>query len=150
MLRESSKIEGNDVDLQVIISGSEGQEKLPAERELVAFAEAALGDDQTAIADARSQLTERIGTDGMIDSACVIANFQRMVCIADGTGIPLDTPVAIITAGIRDELGINNFSTAENTPEIGFLKRILGIIITPLLPFIFRGIAKQSQEQGHS
>ena len=146
MLRESSRILGSEVDLQVLTSGSKGQGQVPAEKELIAFAEAALGDDQQAISVAREKLEERIGTEGMVDSAGVVANFQRMVRIADGTGIPLDTPVAIITAGIRDDLGINEFGSADNTPEVGFLKRILGMILTPLLPFIFRSMAKQSRD----
>jgi hypothetical protein len=146
MLRESSRILGSEVDLQVLTSGSEGQGQVPAEKELIAFAEAALGDDQQAISVAREKLEERIGTEGMVDSAAVVANFQRMVRIADGSGIPLDTPVAIITAGIRDELGINEFGSADNTPEVGFFKRILGMILTPLLPFIFRNMAKQSRD----
>jgi hypothetical protein len=146
MLRESSRVNGSEVNLQVLTSGSDGEGKVPAESELVAFAEAAMGDNRQAISNARKNLAERVGIEGMIDSAGVVANFQRMVRIADGTGIPLDTPVAIITAGIRDDLGINEFGSADNTPEIGFFKRILGVLLTPLLPFVFRGMTKQPRD----
>ena len=146
MLRESSRVNGSEVNLQVLTSGSDGEGKVPAESELVAFAEAAMGDNRQAISNARKNLAERVGIEGMIDSAGVVANFQRMVRIADGTGIPLDTPVAIIPAGIRDDLGINEFGSADNTPEIGFFKRILGVLLTPLLPFVFRGMTKQPRD----
>jgi len=145
MLRESSKLEGNKVDLKVLTAESEGGAGVPAGKELISFAEAAYGSDKQAIATARSQLAEAIGEAAMIDSAGVIANFQRMVRVADGTGIPLDTPVAMVTAGIREELGINKFGSAGNTPAIGFFKRVLGAIIGRFLGFLLPRMAKRPE-----
>ena len=45
----------------------------------------------------------------MIDAAGVIANFQRMMRIADSPGIPLDARMDALTADLRSELGINRF-----------------------------------------
>ena len=70
------------------------------------------------------------------------ANFQRMVRIADGSGIPLDAPMAMITADIRDELGINEFSSANLTQKVGPVKRVLGKVMAMILPVLFRRMAK--------
>lgn len=147
MLRESSKSEGNPVDLNIITSGLEVESGVAAETELVEFAEVALGDDTEAISAARTRLEDKVGTEGMIDAAAVIANFQRMVRIADGTGIPLDAPVAMVTAGIRDELGINEFASAQYTPHVGFLKRMLGAILGRFLPLLFRRRMAEAEKQ---
>ena len=138
MLRESSKLEGRSVDLQVVTSGADPNGDLPAEEELIAFAEAALDGDTAAITAARSALVDRLGSRAMIDAAGVISNFQRMVRIADGTGIPLDEPIAMITARMREDLGLNDYSSAEYTPPIGFFKRCLGIVLGKMIPFAFR------------
>jgi hypothetical protein len=61
-----------------------------------------------------------------------------MVRIADGTGIPLDPPMAMITADMRADLGINNYSSAEYTPEVSAFMRLLGRIMGKMIPFIFR------------
>ena len=115
MLRESSKFTGSEVDLNVITSGREVESGVPAAAELVNFAEAALTQETDTISAARSDLEREIGTQGMIDAAAVIANFQRMVRIADGTGIPLDAPMAMVTEEMRDALGINEFGSNRSS-----------------------------------
>ena len=145
MLRESSKLEGNQADLNIITSGLKVEGGVPVETELVNFAEAALGDDTNAISTARSQLETKLGREAMTDAAAVIANFQRMVVIADGTGIPLDPPMAMVTAGLRDELGINAYSSAEYTPNVGPFKRALGSVLGRFLPLLFRRMAASSR-----
>lgn len=142
MLRESSKLEGNKVDLRVINAQADIEGGVPAERALINFAEAAFNYDEQAIAASRKLLANEIGEEAMIDSAAVISNFQRMVRIADGTGIPLDTPVAMVTVGIREELGINEFGSAGNTPALGLFKRLLGAIIGPFLGFLLPKMSK--------
>ncbi|MFT7688134.1 MAG: hypothetical protein ACI9FB_003494 [Candidatus Azotimanducaceae bacterium] len=146
MLRESSKLEGADVDLQVL-GGHTGSGDLPAEAELLAFAETALMFDVSATKTAREKLVEVIGYDAMIDSACIIANFQRMVRIADGTGIPLDTPVAMVTAGIREELGINAFGSAENTKPTRGIARLIGLLLAEVLSLVFKQMAKRNNSK---
>jgi len=137
MLRESSRVEGNEVDLGAITTGNDVQSGVPAGEELVEFAEAGLGDNIEHIARARSQLEDVVGTEGMVDAAGVIANFQRMVRIADGTGIPLDDPVLMLTTNERETFGINRFSSAKNTQQMGIVKRFLGAILRKLAPLFF-------------
>lgn len=144
MLRESSRLEGSEVNLQVVVGGHEGEDSLPGEKQLLGFAETALYFDKEATKLARENLIAELGEAAMIDSACIIANFQRMVRIADGTGIPLDTPVALVTTDLREKLGINEFGSAENTPEISGLGKIIGRILGKILPLIFRQMAKKS------
>ena len=48
----------------------------------------------------------------LVDAAAVVGNFERMVRIADGTGIPLDKPVAMVSADMREELGLDAKSVA--------------------------------------
>ena len=144
MLRESSKLEGSQANLEVITSGMKvnGKEGLNAEAALVAFAEAALTDDTVAIAAARDALSKVTSESAMIDAAAVIANFQRMVRVADASGIPLDTPIAMITADLRDNLGINSFGSADTTPTIGYGKRLLGRLMGKMIPLLFRNMSK--------
>jgi len=99
--------------------------------------------DVHTISVARDALVSALGEAAMIDSAAVIANFQRMVRIADSTGIPLDEPVMMMTQGIRRELDINQFAAAANSPKLGALKGVLGRLLSPLAPRMLKRIAKQ-------
>ena len=109
MLRASAQTSGEDVNLAVVVDGGSVATSLPSDQALLAFAEVCLGDDAEAIAGARRQVRSELGEAAMIDAAGVIANFQRMVRIADGTGIPLDAPMDALTADLRVELGINGY-----------------------------------------
>ena len=66
-----------------------------------------------------------------MDTAAVIGNFQRMVRIADATGIPLDAPVGALSAEIRDELDLGSFASAANTPDPGTLQKAAGRALRP-------------------
>lgn len=138
MLRVSAKTSGDDVDLAGIVVGDEVATGIPGDKALLEFAEVCLGDDAAAIADARQQVHEELGELPMIDAACIIANFQRMVRIADGTGIALDNEVAAMTADIRNDLGINDYSAAQLTPEPAWPARLLARLIRPFLPALLR------------
>ena len=102
----------------------------------MAFAEAALGDDSGLISATRNDVIKALGIDAMVDAACIIANFQRMVRITDGTGIPLDPPVAMITADLRDDLKLNDYHSAAYTIKVGFFKRLAGRLLGKMLPFL--------------
>ena len=143
MLRVSSELEGEKVDLQSITKGSDVQSGVPFQDELLAFAEVALGDDDEAITGAREAVRAKMGDAAVVDAAGVIANFQRMVRIADGAGIPLDTPVAVATATIRSELGLNSYSSFDNTPELNFAQKILGRLLNPFLATVLKQATKR-------
>ena len=143
MLRVSSEFEGEKVDLQAITRGSDVQSGVPCQDELLKFAEVAMGDDDEEITRAREAVRAKMGDAAVVDSASVIANFQRMVRIADGAGIPLDTPVAVVTSTIRSELGLNSYATSGNTPELTFMQRILGRLLNPFLSAVFKQVTKR-------
>ena len=85
-----------------------------------------------------------IGDEATVDAAAVIGNFERMVRIADGTGIPLDTPIAMLTSDLRKEIGIDLFETAANTPRVGVLLKTLGRTMSRILPFVLKMTGKRS------
>lgn len=87
----------------------------------------------------RSALCDGITPEGLVDAAAIIGNFQRMVRIADGTGIPLDKPVAVISAGVREALGLNEFGSANLTPKVGWFTKKMGEVFGPRM---IRRIAK--------
>ena len=47
-----------------------------------------------------------MGTDAMVDVVGVASNFERMVRIADATGIELGESLADFSADIRADLGV--------------------------------------------
>ena len=110
MLRASSQTHAESVDLNVVMSG-EFAGDVPHGRELVALAEAVVSNDPDTVTPARDALVQAIGEAGMVDAVGVASNFQRMVRIADSTGITLGNFEAIIE-DIRADLGINAFARA--------------------------------------
>ena len=77
---------------------------------LLAFSDAVVGDDDTALAAARAALIAVAGTEALVDAAGVASNFQRMVRIADATGIPLDVPLEVASKDLREDLGLGRFA----------------------------------------
>lgn len=83
------------------------------EEVLLAFTEAMVGDNEEALAMARTRLLEELGPEELVDAAAVASNFERMVRIADSTGIPLDTLLDQGTVDIRAELKLDRFAAAK-------------------------------------
>ena len=77
-------------------------------------------------------MLEVLGPEGLVDTAAVASNFERMVRIADSTGIPLDSPVNGMTEGMRQELGIDRFGSSANTAAPGALERVFGRALGPV------------------
>ena len=82
------------------------------ETDLLAFAEAALTDPGE-LDRARMALIEQAGKEAMIDAAAVVAGFDAITRVADGTGIPLEQPKAEASATWRSSLGIDAFWTGK-------------------------------------
>ncbi len=145
MLRVSVEMQGQQAELDPIVTGSGGVlgSSVPHAAELLAFAEAAMGGDETALERERDRLIEAVGSEGFVDAACVVGNFQRMVRIADGTGIPLDAPLNALTSDIQQELGLGDFAGAENTGTTGPLTRLLVRAFRPLMGPALRLMARQ-------
>jgi hypothetical protein len=143
MLRASTQVSGEVVNLKGIVEGNEVQTGLRGGEALIRFAETSVGDTSIGgkaddIRDAREAVKEELGENAMVDAAGVIANFQRMVRIADATGIPLDTPVAMMTGSIREDLGLNEYGSAGNTPALSLPQRLLGRVLQPALPLVVK------------
>jgi hypothetical protein len=140
MLRASSDATGSNYKADAIAEGKDaGDGNIPHGALLVAFAEAAFGDDETALRNLRSQIRSELGNEQLVDSCGVIANFQRMVRIADGTGIPLDPIMMSISRDLRSELGLDSFSGAGNSRSTlveKLSRRVTGPLLRRVLPRI--------------
>jgi hypothetical protein len=77
---------------------------------LIAFAEAMVRDNDTALTRARHAVIEGISPEAMVDAAGVASNFERMVRIADATGIQLDARMAALSREVRDTLRLERFT----------------------------------------
>jgi len=78
---------------------------------LIAFAEALVGDDDVTLTHARHAVIEGLSPEAMVDAAGVASNFERMVRIADATGIQLDERMAALSQETRDALHLERFTT---------------------------------------
>jgi hypothetical protein len=136
LLRASGELEGQRFDLRAVTQGEAASSGVPGGDALLAFCDAAHAGDEAACALARARVQERLGGEALVDAAAVIGNFERMVRVADGTGIPLDEPLAFVTAGLRSDLGIDRFASAAHTPRAGGLRRMLGRALAPFATFM--------------
>ena len=81
---------------------------------LLRYSDAAVGRTPE-LKQAREALETAMGPDAVVDCAATIANFQRMVRIADGCGIPLDSLSRRESEKWRADLGIDSFRSRSNT-----------------------------------
>ncbi len=112
MLRGSGKHNGTDYSFEGIVDG-DGGSGVAAEAELLAFADAAVVMDDR-LCECRGHVVDRLGHGAMIDAAAVIAGFDAITRVADGSGIPLEAPKAEATAEWRNRLGIDAFWTMKS------------------------------------
>ena len=108
-----------------------------------------MGADDAALDEARDALEAACGSEGLVDTAAVVANFQRMVRIADSTGIPLDNGMTAFTAGIREELGINGYASASNTPQSEGWRQTAGQFAGVAVHGIFKTVGFVRRIAGH-
>lgn len=112
MLRASIEYSGSDAGLQGISEGAKaGDSGIEHGTRLTTFADAALRADAAELATARDALREAAGSAALVDAAAVVGNFERMVRIADGTGIPLDGIVGALSSDFREDLGLDAFQS---------------------------------------
>ena len=76
---------------------------------LTRFAEAIVSRDRDQIGSARQALALAMGDAAMVDAGGVASNFERMVRIADGTGIPLGEGLEGFSAKTREQLDIDRW-----------------------------------------
>jgi hypothetical protein len=126
-----------EVNVQAVVQGAETRSGVAAGSELLAFAESVISHPAD-LEDRRRAVQAALGDDALVDAAGIVANFQRMVRIADGTGIPLDKPIAVLSADLRDALNLDAFASAARTPRVGKMARLLGRLLRPLMLWRFR------------
>jgi hypothetical protein len=139
LLRASGETTGETFSVKAVTDGSH-ESGVPHGAALVRLAEATLGDDAAALSASREEVRQTLGSDGLVDAAAVIATFSKMDRIADGTGIPLDGPMDVLTQGLREEIGIDHFMSARNTPESGALRRATWRVLGPLALRVLRRV----------
>ncbi len=140
LLRASGESQGESVDVRAVTApGAESGVRHGAV--LIRFAEAAVRGTAKELAAAREALRAAMGPAAVVDAAAVVANFERMVRIADATGIPLDKPVAVFSADVREQLGIDAYGSAANTPPVRGTWRFVARLARPLVPFFMRRFA---------
>ena len=143
MLRESATLLGTPVDLNGISdSNCKVIDDVPHSEALLRFCDTFLGGDDDAFAAARDSLAEQMGPAAMVDVAGIAANFQRMDRIADAIGIPADAPMVLMQEEFVDQLGLQNYASASNTPKLSWPKRQLTRFL--LLPALRRMIASRN------
>ena len=81
---------------------------------LIEFVEAMLDDDEERRVRARADVQATLGAAALVDAAAVVASFNAIVKIADGTGIPLEDAKAEATEELRESLGIERFRNRES------------------------------------
>jgi len=67
-------------------------------------------DDDKTLTHARQAVIEVLSPAVMVDAAGVASNFERMVRIADATGIQLDARMDILSQEVRDALHLERFT----------------------------------------
>ena len=122
--------QGEDYDVRAVRESDVGS-GVPHGAVLLRFVEAAIGDDERVLADARAALAAGMGEAAVADAAAIVATFQLVDRVADATGIPLDAIVDIASADVQAELGLREFGSARNTPA-RILGRFVGRAMAPL------------------
>ena len=114
----SSEANGLAVDLEGVLDAEHvGEVGIPAGPELLAFTNAVeLG--RGGINETRRALAAVIGHQAAIEAAAIIAIFNGLVRVADGTGIQLDDGVFNASVTERESLHINHFAGAVNSANV--------------------------------
>lgn len=74
--------------------------------ELIALSEAVVEGDPNALANAATAVRGAMGAEALVDAIGVASNFERMVRIADATGLELGDSLAELSADIRADLQV--------------------------------------------
>jgi len=98
------------MELDAVLSGDGGRVAVPQAAELIEFGEAVLSGDAKRQALAREAVYRALGPAALVDAAAIVASFNAVVKIADGTGIPLEDDKAAATRELRDALGLERFN----------------------------------------
>jgi hypothetical protein len=141
MLRESIEYAGDSIDLEGLADPECTQiEGIPHSETLLRFANAFMGNDTDLLAETRATLAQEMSPEALVDAAGVASNFQRMVRIADPTGIPADDLMMVLQEDLVEKLGLNEYVSATNSKAPSWFKRL---VIRLLAVPKFKKIIKQ-------
>jgi alkylhydroperoxidase family enzyme len=112
----SGQTTGDDVDLDTVNGGVEGDGGVEHGARLVAFTEAVMSGDKAGLAGERAALRALLTPEAFVDAAAVIGAFNVVDRIANATGIPLDAGLAAMSGEVREELDLVRFGSSANTP----------------------------------
>ena len=117
LLRASGAATGQAFDLHAVTEGAAvARSGVAHEETLLAFTEALVSGEREALVIARTRVLHELGPEALVDAAAVASNFERMVRIADATGIPLDSFLDEMTVDIRAELHLARFESTAKMP----------------------------------
>ncbi|MGD9749591.1 MAG: hypothetical protein AB7W59_01205 [Acidimicrobiia bacterium] len=111
MLRASTNATGAAFDATVLTDAADHQ--LPHAELLTRFVDAVTGDDAAAADAARIALRTALGDEWLVDAAAVLANFEMMTRVADGTGARMRSEQIEAAATIRAATGVDAFPSAR-------------------------------------
>ena len=83
---------------------------MPHGQALLEFGEAMLRGDARRRAGARQVIYRALGPAALVDAAAIVASFNAVVKVADGSGIPLEDFKIQATADLREELGLEKLN----------------------------------------
>lgn len=77
---------------------------------LIDYGEAMLRGDAPCRASARLAVYQALGPAALVDAAAIVASFNAVVKLADGSGIPLEDYKEKATQTLRAELGLDGLN----------------------------------------
>jgi hypothetical protein len=107
---------GGAVDLALVEGQRHGNGGVAHGARLLAFTDAAMRGDASALAHERAALRAELSDAAFVDVCAVIGFFNIVDRVADATGIPLDEPLLLMSGDVRAELDLARFASAANTP----------------------------------
>ena len=110
MLSWAGNMSGDEVDLTAVAGGS-GAIDLDHGAELLHFATACAGRDDTELDRSRRRLAETAGEGFMVDAAAVAANFEMMTRLADSTGARMPGDVLETRAAAIGAMGVGDLTS---------------------------------------
>jgi alkylhydroperoxidase family enzyme len=111
-------MQGGAADLGAVNGATPGDAGVEHGARLVAFTEAVMGADDLALDRERRALRSVLAPGAFVDVCAVVGMFNVVDRIADATGIPLDEPLAAMSAEVRSELDLERFPSAANSRSV--------------------------------
>ena len=117
LLRRSGEISEESYNL----SGVMGDDEVGVEDEelLIAIAEAVFVGDPVDLARLCAEAVLSIGAEKLVDAIGIASGFNGITKVANATGIPLDTRTEEVTASLRQQIGIDDYSENHKSSLYG-------------------------------